>query len=137
MEPDFRQGDQLIEPLHGVDLSQSEFTLFGFGIMNGEPDRRMILARPFDAVFYARRNENVVALGQNLDFGLAFETQPGRSGQDHNPFGPGLIVPKPWRARLAHRDDPLDPYMAGFGQAGDMLFAHVFGRRLKQIAGRS
>jgi hypothetical protein len=63
--------------------------------MNGKPDRRMILAGPFDTVFRACRNENVVALGQNLDIGLAFKTQPGRSGQDHNPFGPALIVPKP------------------------------------------
>jgi hypothetical protein len=69
----------------------------------------MILVGPFDAVFYARRNENVVALAQNLDFGLAFETQSGRSGQDHNPFGPGLIVPKPWRTLLAQGNDPLDP----------------------------
>jgi hypothetical protein len=43
--------------------------------MNGEPDRRMILAGPFDAVFYARRNENIVAGGQSPDPGLAFKTQ--------------------------------------------------------------
>src|ERR1700687_3523420 len=55
----------------------------------------MILAGPFDAVFYVCRNENVVALGQNLDFGLAFETQSGRSGQDHNPFGPGRSYQNP------------------------------------------
>ena len=105
--------------------------------MNGEPDRRMILAGPFDAVFYARRNENVVALGQNPHLGLAFKTQSSRSGQDHNPFGPGLIVPKPWRTLLTEGNDPLDPYMAGFDEAGGMLFAHVFGRRLEQIAERS
>jgi hypothetical protein len=83
----------VIEPFHDLHFKPEQIVAFPasfrFRAMNGEPDRRMILAGPFDAVFFARRNENVVALGQNLDFGFAFETQSGRSGQDHDPFGQG------------------------------------------------
>ncbi len=42
------------EPCELASLSTGEINapaLSGFGIMDGKPDRRMILARPFDAVF--------------------------------------------------------------------------------------
>ena len=68
----------------------------------------MILARPFDAVFQVRRNQNIVAGRQNSDLGFAFKTKARRSGQDNNPFGPRLIVPEPWRTSLAQGDDPFD-----------------------------
>ena len=77
--------------------------LSGMRIMDGEPDRRMILARPFDAVFQMCRDQNIVAGRQNSDPGFAFKTKPRRSGQDDNPFGPRLIVPEPWRTSLAQR----------------------------------
>jgi hypothetical protein len=80
----------------------------------------MILAGSFDTVFYARRNENVVALS--------------RSSQDHNPFGPGLIVPKPWRTLLAHGDDPLDPRIAGFEEAETSMSIAV--RSVEQVSGQ-
>jgi hypothetical protein len=96
----------------------------------------MILAGPFDAVFYARRNDDVVALGQILDVGLAFKTHPGRSGQDHNPFGPGLIVPKPRRACVAQGNDPLYPQIAGFEEGRDALSMHIALRSLEQISGQ-
>jgi hypothetical protein len=37
---------------------------------------------------------------------------------------------------LAHRDDPLDPYMAGFNEASDDFFARIALRPIEQIAGR-
>jgi hypothetical protein len=69
----------VIEPFHDLHFKAgancSFPALFIFGIMDGKPDRRMIPG-PSDTVFYARRNENVVAFGQNLDVGLAFKRSP-------------------------------------------------------------
>jgi len=91
----------------------------------------MILAGPFDTVFYACRNENVVAWGQNPDLGLVFETQSPRSGQDHNPFGPGLIVPKPRRTLLSERDDPFDLQIGRIEETGDDFLTHIALRPLE------
>ena len=85
----------------------------------------MIFGSPFDTVFYARWNENVVAGGQNPDLGLAFETQSPRSGQDHNPFGPWLIVPKPRRTLLPERDDPFDLQIGRIEETGDDFLTHI------------
>ena len=126
--------DQLIEPFHVLHLAVAKFrfpALSVFGIMDGEPDCRVIFGSPFDTVFYARWNENVVAWGQNPDLGLAFETQSRRSGQDHNPFGPGLFVPKPRRTRLAQGDDPLDLQIGDIENTSDDFLTHIALRPLE------
>jgi hypothetical protein len=54
----------------------------------------------------------------------------------HNPFDPGLIVPKPWRTFLTQGNDPLDPQIAGFEEGGDALSMHIAVRSDEQISGQ-
>ena len=57
-----------------------------------------------------RRDEDIIARPQPLVFVLALESNDRLAREHDYPFVPGLIEPGRLRARLACRDNALDPY---------------------------
>ena len=64
---------------------------------------------PVDAMTPARGDVEPVAGPQLTRLGLVVKLQVGATGEQQHPFALGLVVLETRRARLAQRDDPLDP----------------------------
>ena len=78
--------------------------------MNGEPYRRRIGARPFNAVARVSLYEDMIAGPKVSILRLAFKTQAGGAREHRHPFVPGLVIPEARRTGLPGGDDPLDPH---------------------------
>ena len=76
--------------------------------VDGEPHGRRLWVGPFHAVAGVRRDVDVVAGRKRARLSLSVEQKAGRTGKQHHPFVPVLVVPEARRARLASRDDALD-----------------------------
>src|ERR1700724_2589922 len=63
-------------------------------VKHGEPDRRLGRVGPLDAVPAMRRDLQPVAGTKKARLCLVLEAQPGRTGQQQNPFGLVLVVPE-------------------------------------------
>ena len=90
-------------------------------MVNGQPNRWLILVCPFNAVTPVCFDEDEVALLQATCFGFIRKAQSGRSGQQQYPFGLRLVVPEIGWAGLAVRDDALDTQPGLFEQGQKLL----------------
>lgn len=69
------------------------------------------------------RNVTVAAMGRQIEpvaglrdarFHLTIDQQPGRTGDQQDPFAFGLVVPVPWATRLSGGDNALDSHARCF-----------------------
>ena len=89
--------------------------------MDGEPYCGWVRLGPVDAVADAGRNLQPVA-GPQLEALVALlEAQHGGAGEQHDELVVGLVVPEAGGARLAGRDDALDPRAVRLDQGVDLL----------------
>src|SRR5262245_4305367 len=92
--------------------------------------------RPFDPMARVRRDVQIVTGLELTHLGLAFEAQTGAAGQEHDPFRPLLVPPKPGWTCLPGRDDALDAHIWRREQRGDVFISAAARKSRKQISAR-
>src|SRR6185437_4676344 len=84
-------------------------------------------------------DQHMIARAHGMRLRVALELERCRAAQQRDPFGARAVVPEARRARLPHRDDPLDRHAALLDERVDPLVSGR-GRRcarglIEQIAG--
>jgi hypothetical protein len=90
-----------------VNVATAE--LIGLTHMHRQPDRRLTGICPSHAMPTPRRDEQIIAHAQSPRLGLVLELYGGVARDDQHPLRPTLVVPETGQARLAGRNDTLDP----------------------------
>jgi hypothetical protein len=76
-------------------------------IKNRQPNGRFIWAGPLDPVLLMGGDADRIS---RLHFyHSVFKLELGGTGQDHDPFVLGLVIPEAFRRFVARRDDPFNP----------------------------
>ena len=84
--------------------------------MQRKPDRGLVRIGDLDPVAGVGRDQDVVAGAERSGLRLVFEAQHRAAGEQDDPFGLGLVVPLPLRARLAGGDDAHQAHARHLGQ---------------------
>ena len=103
--------------------------------MHRQPDRQLIMRRPFDAVHGVRRNVDAVATLQLDGLVHAVEAKPRRALQHHDPLMLLLVIPEAVGRGVPVGHDSLDADRGCLQQRRDQLAGQVRREISKYVGG--